>query len=288
MFRYVLFLLVCCPFWCAASDSLPVRPPFEYQLDRPARVMILEQASLGEISGLSPAPTPGQICAIADEAGEVYFLDAQTGQLLNKIVFRLSGDFEGIEWTGRCMYAVKSDGDIFELDQLDGQTTSYVVHKTPLKKSQDIEGLGHAPSLQALLLVTKGKPSSPDLRHVYAFDLSTKTLRQEPLFVLDPTRIEAERKKKGKEKVKEGKAQEYFSPSGIAVHPVTGHYYILSSAVRRLVVLDPVTGQVVEADKLDKEDFPQPEGICFDPDGTLYIASEGKGGNGRILVFHPQ
>jgi uncharacterized protein YjiK len=40
--------------------------------------------------------------------------------------------------------------------------------------------------------------------------------------------------------------------------------------------------------KLDKELLPQPEGICFSPDGIMFISSEGKGGKGRILVFQPR
>lgn len=259
---------------------------FKYDLDQPIRNIILEHPRLMEISGLSPGPEKGQLCAVSDEAGVIYFLDAQTGAVLRTLSFRLSGDFEGVEWTGKQLYAVKSDGDIFELEQYEGEQTNYLVYKTPLKKSDDLEGLCFDPSRNALLVVTKGKPENADDRHVYAFDLTTKTLQEKPLFSLSPETIEAARKKKGKDKNKED--QQYFSPSGIAIHPVTGHWYIISSAKRRLAIVDPANFSILDVEKLDKDIFPQPEGICFDASGVLYISSEGKGGNGRLLVFAPQ
>ena len=37
---------------------------------------------------------------------------------------------------------------------------------------------------------------------------------------------------------------------------------------------------------IDKEMMPQPEGICFSPDGKLYISSEGKKGEpGNLFEF---
>jgi len=40
--------------------------------------------------------------------------------------------------------------------------------------------------------------------------------------------------------------------------------------------------------KLSPVIFPQPEGICFSPDGKLFIASEGAGRGGTILEFDPK
>jgi uncharacterized protein YjiK len=39
--------------------------------------------------------------------------------------------------------------------------------------------------------------------------------------------------------------------------------------------------------KLNPKIFRQPEGICFSPDGTMYIASEGDGMEGTLLKFKP-
>jgi uncharacterized protein YjiK len=269
---------------------------FQYDLDKPTRVLTLEHPKLDEISGLSPAPVTGELCAVSDESGVVYFLNSQTGALVRSLNFRLTGDFEGVEWTGTCLYAIKSDGDLFEIDQYEGEHSSYVLHKTPLKKEQDIEGLCYDPKRNALLMASKGKPESPNNRNVYAFDLKNKQFQEQPVFSWDPEQIEATRKKNktpikdkdSKEKEKDKEDKEYFSPSGIAIHPITGHVYIISSAKRRLAVFDPADGAILHVQKLDKELFPQPEGICFFPDGVMFISSEGKGGKGRILVFQPQ
>jgi uncharacterized protein YjiK len=37
--------------------------------------------------------------------------------------------------------------------------------------------------------------------------------------------------------------------------------------------------------KMDKSVHRQPEGICFDIDGTLYISNEGKGEVAQLHVF---
>ncbi|MBK7408618.1 MAG: SdiA-regulated domain-containing protein [Saprospirales bacterium] len=76
-----------------------------------------------------------------------------------------------------------------------------------------------------------------------------------------------------------------FAPSALAIHPLTGHLYLLSSVGKLLVVLDRETGAIIYVQKLKKSVHPQPEGICFDPDGTMYISNEGKDGNGLIHKF---
>jgi uncharacterized protein YjiK len=39
---------------------------------------------------------------------------------------------------------------------------------------------------------------------------------------------------------------------------------------------------------IDKELMPQPEGICFSPEGKIYISSEGKKGEpGNLFEFDP-
>ena len=38
--------------------------------------------------------------------------------------------------------------------------------------------------------------------------------------------------------------------------------------------------------ELDEKLFRQPEGICFSPEGDMYISNEGQGGKGYILKFN--
>ena len=75
-----------------------------------------------------------------------------------------------------------------------------------------------------------------------------------------------------------------FRPSAIAIHPLTDEIYITSSVGKLLVVLDR-EGLISDVHALNPALFRQPEGICFSPEGDLYISNEGKEGKGYILKF---
>ena len=75
-----------------------------------------------------------------------------------------------------------------------------------------------------------------------------------------------------------------FKPSGIAVHPKTGQTFIIASDGKKLLVLSE-KGQKEALISLNPKTYRQPEGICFSPDGDLFISSEGKDGDGYILRF---
>ena len=83
---------------------------------------------------------------------------------------------------------------------------------------------------------------------------------------------------------KNGKHGKEFKPSGIAVHPISGKIYVLASAGKKLLVLDE-NGNPKEQYNLNEDQFPQPEGICFTPNGDLIISSEGKNGQASISYF---
>jgi uncharacterized protein YjiK len=75
-----------------------------------------------------------------------------------------------------------------------------------------------------------------------------------------------------------------FRPSGIAVHPKTGQIFILASDGKKLLILSE-QGQKEALVSLNPKIYRQPEGICFSPNGDLFISSEGKKGDGYILRF---
>jgi uncharacterized protein YjiK len=53
---------------------------------------------------------------------------------------------------------------------------------------------------------------------------------------------------------------------------------------RAIIVLNR-KGEIVAYQPLEKDILPQPEGMAFAPDGTLYISSEGGEGSGKIMRF---
>ncbi|MEL6720372.1 MAG: SdiA-regulated domain-containing protein, partial [Bacteroidota bacterium] len=75
-----------------------------------------------------------------------------------------------------------------------------------------------------------------------------------------------------------------FAPSAIAIHPITKDWYILSSVGKLLVVLDQ-EGNIQNVEKLSARLMKQPEGLCFDTNGDLFITSEGDGGKGRLFKY---
>ncbi len=77
-----------------------------------------------------------------------------------------------------------------------------------------------------------------------------------------------------------------FKPSAIAVHPQTGDIYVVASVGKALLVYSR-EGLLLHVKSLDPDLFPQPEGMCFGRDGTLYIAHEGAGKQARVHAFSP-
>ena len=257
------------------SDSIP------YRLETPSKVIRLEEPALREISGLSPTSAPGIFVCIADERGEAFLIDANTGgQVLKRILFKDKGDFESVEMVGKTIWAVKSNGDVYEINNWESDVPAVVEYETFLKKHNDIEGLCYDPKRNALLLACKEDPDSMHARNVYAFSLQSKSLEEKPVYELNPEEVNRYAA------YGENERHQFFSPSGIAIHPITGEVYLISTALKRLVVLDYGSGKIKAVQHLDKQVMPQPEGISFDTDGNLYLSSEGKTGEGMLLLFN--
>ena len=259
-----------------STDSFP------YDLTAPSLHLRLASEDLKEISALSPTDDPNIFLAVSDERGEALFVDVQHGGTISKrVLFLEKGDFEGAEMVGSDLFFLRSDGVLFELKQW--QTGAPQVSEFTLgnlSKANDLEGLGYEPNRQALLIACKENPTSDVVRRIFAFDLRTRQLSAAPVYTIDPREVNTRLPYDA-----EDKAEHFFSSSGVAVHPVTHDIYIVSTALKRLVVLDHTTGKIRYALRLSKSVLPQPEGICFDAAGTLYISSEGKGGEGIILAY---
>ncbi len=262
------------PDFAIVTDSLP------YDLQNPSQTIQLLSQELKEISGLSPAEPAGIYLAISDERGEVFFMDCNGGGAISqRILFRGKGDFEGIEMVGKSIWAVRSNGDLYEITNWETLPPKVEEFETALKKENDVEGLGYDPWRKSLLLACKGNPDSLYPRDIYSFDLKTKTLGESPAYTIHPEEVNS------LVAYSESEKHDYFSPSGLAVHPLTGDLYLISTALKRLVVLDYKTGKIKFARRLDKKMLPQPEGISFDKTGNLLLSSEGKQGDGLLLKF---
>jgi DNA-binding beta-propeller fold protein YncE len=206
--------------------------------------------------------------------------------------FGKKGDYEGIEMVGSDIFAVKSNGTIVRIGE-GGDTSIYTTH---LNEENDVEGLGYDATRNCLMLACKGKSGKGDVlkgkKAIYAFDLAALRLNETPAYVID--RDEIGRLKGAGAGFWEnllgvfssGDDARAFGPSGLAFSPLDNNLYIIASVGKVLVVLNP-DGKIIRVEKLDPDRFKQPEGLCFDRSGRLYISSEGGKHKGRIFRFSP-
>jgi len=78
-----------------------------------------------------------------------------------------------------------------------------------------------------------------------------------------------------------------LKPSGIAIHPVSGDLYVLSTVPQLLLILS-ANGRIRSVNRLNPGLFEQPEGIAFDGYQNLYISNERVQHQANILKFPPQ
>lgn len=229
---------------------------------------------LREISGLSYLDGERFAC-IQDETGVVYVYNTATSAVEKEIRFAGAGDFEGLAMVGNTAWIVRSDGHLYEVNISEGRpaTKEYDTHLTA---DYNIEGLCYDAKNNRLLLAPKdGEPGNSDYKGIYAFDLATKKLAKEPVMKLNMT---DERLLAGAKKKKKGP----FMPSAITIHPGTGDYYITDGRNSKLLVMNE-NGEISTLYQLDKNEFAQPEGIAFTPEGELFISNEGPKEPGNIL-----
>ena len=262
-----------------------------YNFMAPDKSMQLEYALL-EISGLSLMGKEN-LAAVQDEEGKVYILNKE-GKITREFDFFTRGDYEGVEVVGDKVYVVKSNGNIYGIKNIGQDNQEVKIFETHLNKLANIEGLGYDQKNHRLLLAAKGKMDKDPTfsRSVYAFDLNTGRLAQKPVFTIDLAQVQGyldsdqpvKYLEKISEKLNPAEGGFTFAPSGIAVHPITGNYYLISSVGKMMMVVSP-KGKIIHIEKFKKKIHPQPEGICFENDGTMWISNEGKAGSPKLIRY---
>ncbi|MCF8244297.1 MAG: SdiA-regulated domain-containing protein [Saprospiraceae bacterium] len=294
------FLLLGLFYACFAFDNNPVAeglPPFPYNVNDPDVAFNMPE-EIREISGLSLTANGQMLAAINDEKGIIFLLDKSNGEVLSRIKFREEGDYEGIEIVGNDAWVVKSNGTLYQVKNFAAQNPEVQSFKSFLNKENDVEGLAYDRANNRILIGCKGKGCDhagvPLNKAIYAFDLKSKTLSDNPTFLLTLPNLkdfmvksgEAGNKKMMEKVFMPKEADIKFSPSDIAIHPKTGDIYITSARGNSLLILDS-TGKILNLEHLKKSVHAQPEGICFDTDGTLFISNECSDGSpGKIYTFH--
>jgi len=270
---------------------------FPYVISKPDQKATLP-GELVEISGLCWI-SPGKLACVQDEDGIIYVYDLDEQEIESKTEFEGHGDYEGIELIGDDAWVLKSNGNLYKVSNWkENRKRSTKKYETDLSKKNDCEGLGFDPEHERLLIACKGFPFLDDKKGnskkaVYEFDPDEKKLKEKPRFIIDLDQVKYYRKYNtmatwGMEllsQLDESKGDVSFQPSAIAVHPHTGNIYITGAVGDLIMVLHP-SGEVLALVELPTALFRQPEGICFDPSGNLYISNEGNNSRANILKFN--
>ena len=267
-----------------ADKDVPVNPAFPYDLDNPTTEIKLHK-DLREVSGLALV-NDSTVAAVQDEKGSVFLINNKSGKVRDKIKFGKDGDYEGVAFNQRSFFAVRSDGKIYRIRKWTSDKIKTKNFETDLGYGNDVEGLCFDKVNNSLLLVCKNKAGIDkkikDHRAVYSFDLRSKTLDIKPVLLIDLKKIN-----KQISKVLDNDFKKNIMPSGIAINPRDSSIYILSSVAEVLLIFDR-SGKLINCSGLPDKYFLQPEGICFDAKGTMYIANEGHDKKARLLKFIPK
>jgi uncharacterized protein YjiK len=257
------------------SLRLVAQAQLGFDFEHPTATIQLD-STLREISGLSVVPGDTALLAcVQDETGVLYFISKDDGTTKCKYAFKAKGDFEGVEILDKTAYAMKSDGDLYIIHLENCNRPKTTVLTTNLGKERDIESLAFDPDSNQLIFITKEDPKQNITRTVYSLSLPIQPdTKPQVKFEIDPAILRTKA-------VEE--AKNWFSPSGLVIDPETKLWWVLSSASKEIAAFDQ-NGKLVQIISLAKEIYAQPEGICLDAQGNLYISNEAKNGKSATLL----
>lgn len=248
---------------------------------------------LTEISGLAYSKNMNRLYAINDEKGNIYAIDMESGDIIDKIDFAKSDDYEGITYNDNVIYVVESNGNVKVVDEsLAERITEY---DDILSRDNDVEGLTYNPVHDNILLAAKGDSeedgNDKSYKSLFAMNKENGEIDEKPFLSLNVK--EAIRKMTKRYitsntivSLSVNSRVRNFSPSGVAIHPTTHDVYIIS-AKGKLLLITSLSGDIKALIFLNNQLHVQPEGICFDTDEVLYISNEGRGNSGKIYKYLP-
>ena len=229
-----------------------------------------------EISGLA-ASGSGTVFAVDDEQAVIYELDYREGRVRREFAVGnpvLDGDFEGLAVQGSALYLMDSSGDLYR-SQIGADSQHVPVEKLPTGLESQCEFEGLASSRARLYLLCKTLYDTADVQNltVFAWDTASDRLVSNEQIALPTAEILRSIDKKR------------WQPSGIAIHPQTGNWFIVAARQAALIETSPA-GQLLSARRLPGDDrHPQAEGIEFTRDARLLIADEGGKGKARLTMY---
>ncbi len=241
-----------------------------YQLSKPNKVWELPEKLL-EVSGTAWVDND-HVLVVEDSHPVLYLLQLNDNISIEKEI-RFAPqevpkmDFEDLAIDGQTAYALWSDGTLYRINNWQ-QTPAVKKWTTDFSRKNDAEGLCVDPVSKNLLVALKNRSGVDDAskttRAIYAFDRNSEKLLDKPFLLIKQDDLQ----KASGERLD-------FYPSAVAIHPLTNDVYVLSTKGSKALAQYSYKGELKKLTLLDAGLLPQPEGLCFAPDGTLYISTEG-------------
>jgi len=259
-----------------------------YDLTKPTATYTLPEI-LNEVSGLTFIDS-AHIACIQDELGSAFIYNLKNNSIISEHKFDQDGDFEGVTFTQKSLYILRSDGRLTEWGNFNIQTGGKEIqHISPSIETANNEGLCFDSLQNRLLIAGKSKPANnKSERFIYEYNLAKKEFKSDPAYRININELEKVAQRfniEQKEYTAKGKLKPFnFRPSDLAVHPVTSDIYILSAADKLLIVIDR-NGNIKYISQLNSDLFPKAEGIAFLPNGTMLISNEASGKVPTLLTF---
>jgi hypothetical protein len=250
-----------------------VESPKGYDFSQPTTIRLPE--TLDEISGMVYDSRTASIIALNDEEGRIYEIPIDGSRKFPSKKFAKGGDFEDLCWSGQSLWALKSNGQLSRIPYPLTDTLRAENFAFSGRGPVDFETLIPLAGDSLLVLLCKECRNYPGVVPGFLFNINTGQCADSPAFRLDFSQLP----EKEQDKIGTG-----TRPSAAAFHPRTGELFILASANHRLFIAD-ANGRVTQSIKLDKAVFKQPEGICFDERGNLFVSNEARTGSANIRRF---
>ncbi|WP_173021402.1 SdiA-regulated domain-containing protein [Lewinella sp. W8] len=253
---------------------------FPFNFEKPDQLVGLP-SQLNEISGLAPW-SETEVLGVQDEDGELFVINTVSGTITKEFRFGKDRDYEGVARQEDTLYVLEVDGDVHRFVLEDGKR-EYDAEKleTPFSYRNDLEGICYDSESQQLLMTPKAQELNPaeadqNRRGIYAYQPQTGELAPQPLYYIDEYEVG--------EAIYGKRSRYIIKPSGIAVDPLSGNVYVISSVGHIMLVINRES-QLLHIELLPPKMFPQPEGITFNDAGDLFISSEGRGGEAKLATF---
>ena len=275
MKSFLLLLFITCMSTFANSQAINKNDDIPYNLNTVTGKWTLP-ADLNEISGATWIDQD-HLLVIEDIHACLYLikLTGDKATIEKKVFFSKKKadkkfDIEDVTMVGNTVYALYSHGKIFKINDWSGQPAVKEI-PTFLSKENNTEGACYDKSTNSLLVACKNNSGIEDekksVKAIYRFDLNADSMLHEPFMMIHKKDF----KQKGGDNIK-------FFPSAIAIHPLSGDIYILSTKDTKCLAIYSHAGQLKSFHVLSIPGLSQPEGICFSPAGVLYISTEARHG----------